>query len=122
MMVVTDKKAEIAILKTIGATPRMIRQMFVVQGGLIALVGVSVGGALGVLGALNVGWLSGWVDRTFDLNLFANYYVTQLPAQVHELEVVSIMLISALLAVLATLYPAHKAAKVLPVQGLRSDA
>ncbi|WP_436405018.1 FtsX-like permease family protein [Faucicola atlantae] len=73
MMVVTDKKAEIAILKTIGATPRMIRQMFVVQGGLIALVGVSVGGALGVLGALNVGWLSGWVDRTFDLNLFANY-------------------------------------------------
>ena len=48
MMVVTDKKAEIAILKTIGATPRMIRQMFVVQGGLIALVGVSVGGALGL--------------------------------------------------------------------------
>lgn len=122
MMVVTDKKVEIAILKTFGATPRMVRQVFVVQGGLIALIGVSVGGALGVLTALNIGWLSGWLDTTFDLNLFANYYVTQLPAELHWLEVVGIMLVSALLAVLATLYPAHKAANILPAQALRSDA
>lgn len=122
MMVVTDKKAEIAILKTFGATPRMVRQVFVVQGGLIALIGVSVGGALGVLTALNIGWLSGWLDTIFDLNLFANYYVTQLPAELHWLEVVGIMLVSALLAVLATLYPAHKAANILPAQALRSDA
>lgn len=122
IMVVTDKTAEIAILKTLGASRRLIVQTFMVQGTAIALVGTVIGGVLGVVLALNIGRLSAWVNTTFDLDLFANYYVTQLPATPRALEIVGVMVGSASIAIMATVYPALRAANIRPIQGLNSKA
>lgn len=121
IMAVTEKKSEIAILKTFGASRSLIVRIFVVQGGSIAIVGTIIGGILGVILALNVGALSNWVNTTFKLDLFVNYYVTQLPSQLRPLEVLLVMFGSGMLAVLATIYPAFKAASIRPVVGLATE-
>ncbi|MFW2177881.1 MULTISPECIES: lipoprotein-releasing ABC transporter permease subunit [unclassified Moraxella] len=121
MMMVTDKKAEIAILKTFGASPSTIIKIFMVQGGFIALIGTALGSVLGVVMAMSVGRLSGWVNRVFDLHLFDSYYVTQLPSKINSLEVVLVILASTILAVISTIYPAYKASITRPIDGLKGD-
>lgn len=120
-MVVTEKTAEIAILKTFGASRALIVQVFMVQGTVIALVGTLLGGALGVFIALNIGHWSAWVNTTFSLDLFANYYVTELPSSPRGAEIALVMATSALMAILATIYPALRAANIQPVKGLTAE-
>lgn len=121
VMLVTDKKADIAILKTFGASPSLIMKVFMVQGMIIGVIGTVAGTVLGVSFALSVSDLLNWVDRQFGLNLFQAYIVNYLPSYVKVLDVVIITGSSFLLSFLMTIYPAWQAAKIAPAQTLRYE-
>lgn len=123
VMVVSDKSADIAILRTLGASPSTIKKIFITQGTLIGVVGTVVGVILGVLIAANVENIINALEKMLDTQLMSEnvYFVTKLSAQIHVLEVGIIALGTFLITVLATLYPAHKAAKTEPAQELRYE-
>ncbi len=121
IMLVTDKKADIAILKTFGASPKLITQVFVVQGMIISVVGTVLGTILGVTFSLTVSDLLNWVNNTLGLGLFNAYFVDYLPSQVKVLDVLLVVSISFLLSFLMTIYPALRASKVQPAQALRYE-
>ncbi|WP_230656719.1 lipoprotein-releasing ABC transporter permease subunit [Psychrobacter sp. I-STPA10] len=121
VMLVTDKKADIAILKTFGASPKLITQVFMVQGVVIGVIGTVAGTILGVFFALTIGQILGWVNQTFALHLFDAYFINYLPSQLRWLDVLIITSTSFLLSFLATIYPARRAAKIQPAQTLRYE-
>lgn len=121
VMLVTDKKPDIAILKTFGASPRLIMHVFMVQGMIIGVIGTVAGTILGVTFALTVSDLLGWVNTAFNLHLFDAYFVNYLPSQVKVLDVVIITSASFLLSFLMTIYPARRAAKIAPADTLRYE-
>lgn len=121
VMLVTDKKPDIAILKTFGASPSLIMQVFMVQGMIIGVIGTVAGTVLGVTFALTVSDLLGWVNTTFELNLFDAYFINYLPSQVRVWDVVIITSASFLLSFLMTIYPARRAAKIAPADTLRYE-
>ena len=92
IMVVADKGADIAILRTLGATPRQIMGIFMVQGTVIGVIGTLIGGVLGVLAALNVSELVGWLERVSGQHVFSSdvYFISTLPS---ELQVADVVLI-----------------------------
>jgi lipoprotein-releasing system permease protein len=123
IMVVADKGADIAILRTLGATPRQIMQVFMVQGTLIGLVGTSVGAVLGVLAALNISELVGWLERLSGQHVFSSdvYFINNLPS---DLQIADVLLVCAAgfgLSFLATLYPSWRAAQIQPAEALRYE-
>ncbi|WNW10863.1 lipoprotein-releasing ABC transporter permease subunit [Pseudomonas sp. DTU_2021_1001937_2_SI_NGA_ILE_001] len=123
IMVVNDKGADIAILRTIGATPRQIMGIFIVQGSLIGVVGTLIGGVLGVIAALNVSALVGWVERISGQHIFSSdvYFISNLPSELQGGDVLLICSAGFILSFLATIYPAWRAAKVEPAQALRYE-
>jgi len=121
VMLVTDKKADIAILKTFGASPRLITQVFMVQGVVIGFIGTIAGTILGVIFALTVSDILGFINQSFGLNLFDAYFVNYLPSQLRLTDVVLITSASFILSFLATIYPARRAAKIQPAQTLRYE-
>src|SRR3546814_14655536 len=82
-MVVADKRADIAILRTLGATPRQIMAIFMVQGSIIGFSGTVIGVVLGVLGALNVSALVGWLEKVSGQHIFSSdvYFISTLPSE-----------------------------------------
>ncbi len=123
VMVVKSKRRDIAILRTFGSSPRSILTVFVVQGSLIGLLGIAVGVLLGVLVAVNlqelVHALEGIVGFKFlDARV---YFMSDLPARVRTTDVVRICGFAFVLACLSTLYPAARAARLLPAESLRND-
>ncbi|WP_367107178.1 lipoprotein-releasing ABC transporter permease subunit [uncultured Psychrobacter sp.] len=121
VMLVTDKKADIAILKTFGASPRLITQVFMVQGVVIGVIGTVAGTILGVVFALSVSDILGWINQSFGLNLFDAYFINYLPSQLRLTDVVLITGASFVLSFLATIYPARRAARIQPAQTLRYE-
>lgn len=121
VMVVTDKKADIAILKTLGASPSLIRRTFIVQGALIGVIGTIMGTTLGVICAIYVSDLFKWVNETFNLHLLDSYFIDYLPSQLIWDDVIKICVASLLLSFIATIYPAHKASKIKPAETLRYE-
>lgn len=121
VMTVTDKQSDIAILKTMGATPSFVRAVFFWQGFLIVLIGTALGTVAGVGLSLSVGTLSAWVDTTFGLNLFDRYFVTELPSEIHALDVAAVASSAFVVGILATYYPTKKAARLPPAKALRYD-
>lgn len=121
VMLVTDKKSDIAILKTFGASPRLIMQVFMVQGMIIGVIGTVAGTVLGITFALTVGDLLSWINEAFKLHLFDSYPVNYLPSQVKVLDVIIIAVASFLLSFLMTIYPALRASKIQPAQTLRYE-
>ncbi|NNB55770.1 lipoprotein-releasing ABC transporter permease subunit [Pseudomonas fragi] len=121
IMVVNDKGADIAILRTIGATPRQIMAIFMVQGTVIGIVGTLIGGVLGVIAALNVSELVGWMERVTGQHIFSSdvYFVSNLPSELQGGDVALICGAGFVLSFLATLYPAYRAAKIQPAHALR---
>ncbi|SFT32727.1 lipoprotein-releasing ABC transporter permease subunit [Halomonas saccharevitans] len=123
VMVVTDKRADIAILRTIGATPRSIMGIFIVQGLAIGVIGILVGVAVGVLLALTVSDLIGWVESTFGIHFLdaGVYFISELPSRLIWSDVRNIVSAAFILTFLSTLYPAWRAARVQPAEVLRYE-
>jgi lipoprotein-releasing system permease protein len=123
VMTVTDKEADIAILRTLGASPSSITAIFMIQGGLIGLIGTLLGVAGGILLALNVGTVLPAIERLFSVQILDKtvYYINELPSDLQTADVVTIAGIALVLALLATIYPAWRAAKVNPAEALRYE-
>lgn len=121
VMVVTDKKADIAILRTLGASPRMIVQIFMVQGVVIGAVGTLSGAVLGIAAALGISQLLGWVNSAFGLHLFDAYFVNYLPSQLRWQDVLLVVGSSLMISFVMTIYPARRAAQIQPAEALRYE-
>lgn len=123
VMAVTDKRADIAIMRTFGASPRSIMKIFIVQGALIGVIGTVVGAFFGVLVALNIETIVPFIERLFSVQFLAKdvYYISDLPSQLLWGDVVVITVMSFVLSLLATLYPSWRAAKTNPAEALRYE-
>jgi lipoprotein-releasing system permease protein len=123
VMAVTDKRADIAILRTFGASPRSIMKIFIVQGALIGFVGTLIGAAGGVLLALNIETVVPFIERVSGIRFLAKdiYYISELPSQLQWGDVATITAMSLVLSLLATLYPSWRAAKINPAEALRYE-
>ncbi|UVE19224.1 lipoprotein-releasing ABC transporter permease subunit [Pseudomonas sp. LS44] len=123
VMVVTDKKGDIAILRTLGATPLQIMRIFMVQGTVIGVIGTLLGAVLGIIAALNV---SSWIaalERLLGIK-FLNadvYFIDYLPSQLMRADVVMVCGAALILSFFATLYPAWRAARTQPAEALRYE-
>jgi lipoprotein-releasing system permease protein len=123
VMVVTDKHADIAILRTIGATPRSIMGIFVVQGLAIGVIGIAVGVGLGIVLALTISDLIGWVESALGIQFLdaGVYFISDLPSRLHWDDVRNIIAAAFGLTFLSTLYPAWRASRVQPAEVLRYE-
>jgi len=123
VMTVNDKQADIAILRTIGMTPGSLMTIFIIQGMVIGLIGTLLGIALGVPVALNVNDIVTAVEQFFHTKFLPAdvYYITEISSDLRASEVLTYSLSAFLLSVLATIYPAWRAAKVQPADALRYE-
>ena len=123
VMAVTDKRSDIAILRTLGAAPVEIMQIFIIQGALIGLVGMIAGVVGGVLLAANIEVVIPAIERTLGIQFLAKdvYYISDLPSDLHLRDVVLIGLTSLGLSLLATIYPSLRASRVNPAEALRYE-
>lgn len=123
VMTVTDKQADIAILRTLGASPFSIMKIFVVQGALVGVFGTVIGVVCGVLLALNVGTIVGGIETLFGLKFLSQqiYFISAVPSDLRWGDVASIGGTSLLLALVSTLYPSWWAARVKPAEALRYE-
>jgi lipoprotein-releasing system permease protein len=123
VMVVTEKEPDIAILRTLGATPRSIMAVFMVQGTLIGLLGTLLGVAGGVALALNVETIVPLLERQLGVEFLPAdvYYISSLPAELHAIDVLRIGALSFALSLLSTVLPALRASRVRPAEALRYE-
>jgi lipoprotein-releasing system permease protein len=123
VMVVKDKRRDIAILRTYGASPGSILSVFVVQGSLIGMLGILCGVLLGVLIAVNLQELVHGLERVVGFKFLDArvYFMSDLPAHVRCADVLEICAVAFVLACVSTLYPAWRAARLLPAESLRND-
>jgi lipoprotein-releasing system permease protein len=123
VMAVTDKRADIAIMRTFGASPSSIMAIFIVQGALIGLIGTVAGAFFGVLIALNISTIVPFIEHLFNVQFLAKdiYYISELPSHLLWGDVVTIVVLSFFLSLIATLYPSWKASKMNPAEALRYD-
>ena len=123
VMVVTDKQSDIAILKTMGAHAGTIMRVFVVQGSLIGIIGTALGVVGGILLAQNIAALMPFLERVFGFSLFPAdiYYITELPTDLRRADVFGFAMMSLVMSLLSTLYPAWRASKTDPAEALRYE-
>ena len=123
VMVVQDKQADIAILRTLGATPRSIMAIFMVQGTIIGVVGTVIGVGLGSLLAYFLPDILQWVQQAFGVSFLSAqvYYISDLPSELKLADVSKIGALSLMLGLLSTLYPAYRASRTLPAEALRYE-
>ncbi len=123
VMAVTDKQADIAILRTLGASPASIMVVFIVQGALIGFIGLGLGVAGGVALALNVDVVVPFIERLLGTQFLSKevYYISQLPSELQWSDVTTITGVAFVLALVATLYPSWRASRVNPAEALRYE-
>jgi lipoprotein-releasing system permease protein len=122
-MVVKEKNADIAILRTLGASPGGVMRIFMVQGTIIGVVGVFFGIVFGILGALNVDTIVGLVEKLFGFKFLPSdvYQISDLPSELHYSDVAVTAIVSFTLSLLATVYPSWRASRVNPAEALRYE-
>jgi lipoprotein-releasing system permease protein len=123
VMTVMDKRSDIAILKTLGAQPRSILLIFMIQGASLGVLGVATGTLLGSLGAWQIDALVAGLESLMGFQLLPKgiYLIERLPSDLRLTDVLQISLTAMLLSFLATLYPSWQAARVQPAEALRHD-
>ncbi len=119
VMVVSDKRTDIAILRTLGMSPRGVLAVFMTQGVLIGWIGTAIGVVLGLCVALNVPFL----EQALDLHIMDPdvYYISSIPSETHSVDVIIIAISALVLTLVATIYPALQAAKTQPAEALRYE-
>jgi lipoprotein-releasing system permease protein len=120
VMVVTDKQADIAILKTMGAQPGTVMRIFVIQGTVIGIIGTLLGVVGGILLAQNIGKVVPFLEQLFGFSLFPAdiYYITELPSDLRSADVIKFALMSLGMSLLSTIYPSWRAARTHPAEAL----
>jgi len=123
VMVVTDKHPDIAILRTLGASPASIMKIFMVQGSVIGTFGTVIGVVAGIVTALNIDVVVPAIEHVFNFQILSRevYYISELPSDLHPGEAVYVALMSLALSFVATLYPSWRAARVNPAEALRYE-
>jgi len=123
VMLVTDKQADIAILRTLGLTPRQVMQVFMVQGSLIGIIGTVSGVLGGILLTLNLDRILRGIEAVLGVQLLPEdvYYITGLPTDLQAHDVATIACVALAMAFVATLYPAWRAARTAPAEALRYE-
>jgi lipoprotein-releasing system permease protein len=123
MMLVTDKQADIAILRTLGATPRSIMGVFMVQGLLVGFVGIGFGVGLGSLLSWKLAAIVKWIEHAFGVTFLSPdvYYISEVPSRLDWHDVGWVALLTFTFSLLATLYPAWRASRTQPAQALRYE-
>jgi lipoprotein-releasing system permease protein len=123
VMTVTDKRADIAILRTLGASPQSIMGIFVVQGAMVGVIGTFAGLALGLGVAFNIDVIVPALERLFSASFLPKdiYLISRMPSDPQQSDILPIALISLVLAFLATLYPSWHASRVNPAEALRYE-
>jgi len=123
VMAVTDKQADIAILRTLGAKPSSIMKIFIVQGVIIGLIGTLLGSISGIALALNLDVVVPFIENLFGVHFLAKdvYYISELPSDLRYAEVALVSGLSFIISLLATLYPSYRASKTQPAEALRYE-
>lgn len=123
VMVVTEKQSDIAILRTLGATPASIMKIFMVQGAWIGVIGTILGLAGGILLALNVDRVVKFVERIFSTRILSPeiYFISDFPSEIQTTDVAVVAVVSFAMALLATLYPSYRASRTKPAEALRYE-
>jgi lipoprotein-releasing system permease protein len=123
VMAVTDKQSDIAILRTLGASPSSIMKIFMVQGVLIGTVGLLIGVIGGVLIALNIGTIVPFIEHLFGVQFLAKefYFINELPSDLQRMDVIVVASMSLFISLFATLYPSWRAAQTQPAEALRYE-
>ncbi len=123
VMAVTDKESDIAILRTLGASPRSIMKIFIVQGTFIGVFGTLLGVTGGMLLAYNVGEVVAFVESLFNVQFLSReiYYISTIPTDPQMADITTVATTSFILSLLATLYPSYRASKVNPAEALRYE-
>jgi len=123
VMTVTDKHADIAILRTLGASPRSIMAIFVVQGAMVGVIGTLAGLALGLGIAFNIDVIVPALEHLFNASFLPKdiYLISRMPSEPQQADIVPITVISLVLAFLATIYPSWRASRVNPAEALRYE-
>jgi lipoprotein-releasing system permease protein len=122
-MVVTDKRMDIAILRTLGTSPRRVMAIFLIQGSVIAWFGVVLGVVLGSLLGYYAGDVAGFLERLFSFEIFSSevYTVTRIPSELHAGQIAWIAGIAMFITLIATIYPAFRASRIPPADALRYE-
>ncbi|HIC26229.1 MAG TPA: FtsX-like permease family protein, partial [Gammaproteobacteria bacterium] len=123
IMVVADKEADVAILRTLGISPLSVMGIFVVQGVMIGITGTLIGTGVGVLTAINIETLVPWLEELLNTEFFPSsiYVITDFPAQMKWSDVIQIASASFGISLVATLYPAWRASRTQPAEALRYE-
>ena len=123
VMAVTDKRADIAIMRTLGAGPRSIMVIFIIQGALIGIIGTLLGAFFGILIALNIDVIIPFIEGLFHIKFLSAdvYMISEVPSELEWKDVTTIVLVSFVLSLLATLYPSYKASQINPAEALRYE-
>ena len=123
VMVVTDKQSDIAILKTMGLGPRRIMSIFMIQGSLIGVIGTLLGVIFGIILALNVQSVVGFIEQLLSIEFLSAevYYISDLPSELRIGDIIRFAGVALLLSLLSTIYPAWRAARTEPVEALRYE-
>jgi lipoprotein-releasing system permease protein len=123
VMTVTDKQADIAILRTLGASPSSIMGIFMVQGAMSGVMGTLAGLGLGLLVACNIGHIVPFIEHLLGVSFLPGsiYLISKMPSEPQSADIIPITMISLVLALLATIYPSWRASRVQPAQALRYE-
>jgi lipoprotein-releasing system permease protein len=123
VMAVTDKQADIAILRTLGASPRSIMKIFIVQGVVIGVIGTLLGTISGIVLALNLDVVVPFIEHLFGVQFLAKdvYYISELPSDLRYHEVAVVSGIAFAISLLATIYPSYRASQTQPAEALRYE-